>query len=301
MFCLFFSASRCPALCVLSGGCCPPPPPLLCLAVLVAPAGRLGVFFSSSSLVRPRCLRLSLVSGPGCPGPRRCALFALLAFRFSALRAPSPLSCFPPGRWLLPGGCCPPPPLCVSQFSSLQLRAVWRALCCAVCPWVRCFAALLRVVPPGVVLSCAVFPCCALLVPLLVAPCPLALPVALGPCALRHCVLRCSPALCVPCCVCLVLARWCVLLFPVLSALCGAVLRCAGALALCCSCGACCCWRLVLWCAAVCCDVSFGVTWCGAGSDGPWLFASGVFGCRCPCLAAWSASLWLVWFACKCG
>ena len=34
---------------------------------------------SSSSPVRPRCLRLSLVSGPGCPGPRRCALFALLA------------------------------------------------------------------------------------------------------------------------------------------------------------------------------------------------------------------------------
>ena len=76
--------------------CSPPPPPLLCLAIFVAPACCLGVFFSSSS-VRPRCLRLSLVSGPGCPGPRRCALFALLSFRFSALRALSPLSCFPPG------------------------------------------------------------------------------------------------------------------------------------------------------------------------------------------------------------
>ena len=71
-------------------------------------------FSSSSSSVRPRCLRLSLVSGPGCPGPRRCALFALLAFRFSALRALVPLSCFPPGCWLLPGGCAPPPPLCLA-------------------------------------------------------------------------------------------------------------------------------------------------------------------------------------------
>ena len=85
--------------------------------------------------------------------------------------------------------------------------------------------------------------------------------------------------------------------FPVLSAVCGAVFQCSGALASCCSCGACCCWRLVLWCAAVCCAVSFGVLWCGAGSGGPWLSAGGVFRCRCPCQAAWSASLWLVWFA----
>ena len=73
----------------------PPPPPFLCFGVFVAPAWCLGVaffFFSSpSSPVRPRCLRLSLVSGPGCPGPRRCALFALLAFRLSALRALVPL------------------------------------------------------------------------------------------------------------------------------------------------------------------------------------------------------------------
>ena len=85
-------------------------------------------------------------------------------------------------------------PLCVSRFSSLPLGAVCRVLCCAVCPWVRCCAVLLRVVPPGVVLLCAVLHCCARLVPLPVVPCPLALPVALGPCALWHCVLRCSPA-----------------------------------------------------------------------------------------------------------
>ena len=96
------------------------------------------------------------------------------------------------------------------------------------------------------------------------------------------------------CCVCPGLLCFA---FPVLSALCGAGLRCVGALALCCSCGASCCWRLVVWCAAVCCAVSFGVLWCGAGSGGPWLSAGGVFRFWCPCLAAWSASLWFMWFA----
>ena len=121
----------------------PPPPPFLCLGVFVAPAWCLGVvffffFFSSpSSPVRPRCLRLSLVSGPGCPGPRRCALFALLAFRLSALRALVPLSCFPPGWCLLPVGCCrpPPPPFCLAVF-------VAAARCCVPCAplWCASFA-----------------------------------------------------------------------------------------------------------------------------------------------------------------
>ena len=123
---------------------------------------------------------------------------------------------------------------------------------------------------------------------LLVVPCPLVPPVALGPCALRRSVLRCSPALCVFCrcvVVCAVVRRsalCCVCpgvlccAFPVPSALCGAVLRCAGALALCCLCGACCCWHPVLWCAAVCCGFCFGVLWCGAGSGGPWLSAGAV-------------------------
>ena len=91
-----------------------------------------------------------------------------------------------------------------------------RVPCCAACPWVRCCAALLRVVPPGVVLLCAVLSCCACLVSLFVVPCPLALPVALGPCALLCCVLRCSPALCALCCVCFVVACWCALLFAAL-------------------------------------------------------------------------------------
>ena len=77
----------------------PPHPPAAWCSVLF--------FFC---VVRPRCLRLSLVSGPGCLGPRRCALLSLLASRFGAPCAFSPLSCLPSGRWLLPGGWCPPPP-----------------------------------------------------------------------------------------------------------------------------------------------------------------------------------------------
>ena len=125
--------------------------------------------------------------------------------------------------------------------------------------------------------------------------------------------LLCPPVSCrTPLCcavgwVCFFSARWWCLravvlfpsccVFPVLSALCVGVPCCTGALALRCWCGVCCCWRLVLWCVAVCCAVFFGTLWCGAGCGGPWLSAGGVFRCRCPCLAAWSASLWLVRFA----
>ena len=242
----------------------PPPSPLFVSRFSSLLLGAGVFFFFPCFPVRPRCLRLSLVSGPGCPGPRRCALFALLAFRLSALRALVPLSCFPPGWSLLP-----PPPF-LSRVS-LPLGAVCRVLCCAVRPWVRCWAALLRVVSSGVVLSCAVLcslgaaACCAVLPG--AARCP-------GPCALRCCVLRCCPVLCVFCRGAVVRAvvhrsaLFCVCpgvlccAFPVLSALCGAVLRCAGALALCCSCGARCCRRLVLWCAVVRCWVWWPVVVC---------------------------------------
>ena len=192
----------------------------------------------------------------------RLSLFR--AFRLAA--GCSPVVAAPP---------LPPPPLFVPRFSSLPLGAVCRVLCCAVRPWVQCCAALLRVVSSGVVLSCAVLcSVCARWVPLLVAPCPVALPAALGPCALRRCVLRCSPVLCVFCrgavvravvrrsALCCVCPGVLCCALPVLSALCGAVLRCAGALALCCSCGACCCWRLVLWCAVVRCWVWWPVVVC---------------------------------------
>ena len=209
-------------------------------------------FFFSFSFLRLRCLWLSLVSGPECPGPRRCVLFALLASRFSALRALSPLLCFPPGRWLFPGGCCPPPPpFRVSRFSSPPLGAVCRVLCCAVFPWVRCCTALRRVVPSGVVLLCAVLLCCARFgaAACCAAPCGAARrPGALCFAALcfgvfpravcsvlcvlcRGVLLRAVVRRCALCCVCpgvLCCA------FPFLPALCDAVLRCAGAVALCC-------------------------------------------------------------------
>ena len=242
-------------------------------------------FPSSSSSLRPRCLWLSLVSGPGCPGPRR--LRFLLCWP-AASRLSVRLSLFRAFR--LGVGCSlvvaspPPPLLCVSRFSSLPLGAV----CCVVLCVPGCGAAPRCCAFCRPVLCCRVL-CCARLVPLLVALCSAALCFAVFPRAV--CVLSWRGG---ACCVCLGVLCCA---FPVLSALCGAVLRCAGVLALCCLCGACCCWRLVLWCAAVCCAVSCGVPWCGAGSGGPWLSAGGVFRCRCPCLAAWSASLWLVWFA----
>ena len=271
----------------------PPPRPPLCLGFSSLLLVALVFFFFFFFFLRAPPLSPAF-SGfrPRVPWASALALFFLLAFRFSALRAPVPLSCFPLGCWLLPRGCCPPPPpLCPAVFVPAARCCV---PCCAVRPPVRCGAAPRCCALCRPVLCWRVL-CCARLVPLLVAPCPLALPVALGPCALRRCVLRCSPALCALCVLSWRGGACCA--FPVLSVLCGAVLRCAGPLALCCSCGACCCWRLVLWCAAVCCAVSCGVPWCGAGSGGPWLSAGGVFRCRCPCLAAWSASLCLVWFA----
>ena len=196
-----------PFLCLPVGRWLLPPPPS---AVFVVFARCLGFFFFSSSFVRPCCLRLSLVSGPGCPGPRRCVLFALLAFRFSALRALSPLSCFPPGRWLPRGGCCPPPPP-PPPFVSRSFRpccSVLRAVCCAV------------LCVPG----CGAAPrCCALCRPVL---CSRVLCCFVGPvwcrCLLRRALWRCPspwgtalcgavfcgvPPCCVLCAVCILLSR----------------------------------------------------------------------------------------------
>ena len=315
-FFFFFAAPRClalralaPGLCLplgrwlLVGGCSPAPLAFCVPRFLSLLLGAWVFFFffpRSSFSVRPRCLRLSLVSGPGCPGPRRlrCLLCWPAASRLSVR-----LSLFRAFR--LAAGCslvvaAPPLPLFLAVFVAAARCCV---PCCAVRPWVRRCAALLRIVSPGVVLSCAVLrsfgaaACCAVPPGAARRPgalCSAALCFAVFPRAVcsvlcvfcRGAVVRAVVRRSALCCVCPgVLCR----AFPVLSALCGAVLRCAGALALCCSCGACCCWRLALWCAAVCCVVSCGVPWCGAGSVGPWWFAGGVFRCRCPCLAAWSA------------
>ena len=334
----FFPASRClalpalaPRLCLplggwlLFGGCSPAPLPF-CVSRFSSPLlGALVFFFFSffCFLCAPPLSPAFSGFRPQVPWASARVLFALLAYRLSALRALVPLSCFPPGCWVLPGGCCPtpPPPLCVSRFSSLPLGAVCRVvLCvpgCGAAP--RC-CALCRPV-----LCCRVL-CCALLVPLLVAPCPLALPVALCSAACfavfpravcsvlcvfcRGAVVRAVVRRSALCCVCpgvLCCA------FPVLSAVCG-VFGCAGALALCCSCGACCCWRLVLWCGLRCCwclvlwrvpvrcGVSLGVLRCGGAA----LVCRGVLLCcalscgvlrpvPCPAVPCCPAVLW--WLA----
>ena len=72
--------------------------------------------------------------------------------------------------------------------------------CAVVCPWVRCCAVLLLVVPPGVMLLCAVLFRFALLGA--VAHCVVSWGAVRRPgilCVLR-CVLSCLTALCVFCC-----------------------------------------------------------------------------------------------------
>ena len=216
-FFFFFSASRyLVGLCLplgpwlLVGGCSPAPLPFCVPRFLSLLLGAWVLFFffflvllspcapvvsgflwfpASGALGLGACV-VCFVGLPSLGSPCVCPSFVLSAW---LLAAP---------WWLLP----PPPPLFLAVFVAAARCCV---PCCAVRPWVRRCAALLRVVSPGVVLSCAVLRS-------FVAPCPLALPVALGPCALRRCVLRCSPALCALCCVCFVVARWCVLLFAAL-------------------------------------------------------------------------------------
>ena len=291
---LFFSASRCLARASFVSPAwplaalwwlLPRPPPPLCVSRLLSLLLVAWVFFffspSSSSSVRPRCLRPSLVSGPGCPGPRR-------------LRC---LFCWPSASWLsvllslfrafrLAVGCscvvaAPPPPLCLAVF---VLAARCCVPCCAVRPWMRCYATPLRVVSPGVVLSCAVLrsfgavACCAVPSgaarrPVLCGAVFCGVPPRCVLCAV--CVLSwrggaccCSPlclvlcvsrgaVLCVPCalrsvrccgslcwCARVVLFVWCVLLMAPC-----AVVRCC---VLCC----------FLWCAVVRCWVWWPVVVC---------------------------------------
>ena len=179
-------------------------PPPLCVPVFVAVA-RYPIFFfllvagSRRPSPPPRCVRRAL----RCPVLQRCAAL------------PCCVPCCGASPWCVVScslcGVCWGVCLCVVLRCWLLLRvvpcvwlchlaglfAVWLAasflsalLCAVLCcvPLERCCAALLRVLPPSVVLLCAVLFCCACLVSLLVVPCPLAMPVALGPCALRRCV-----------------------------------------------------------------------------------------------------------------
>ena len=146
----------CPAWLLAAPWCLlPPPPPFSVSRSSSLPLGPPFLFFSR--VVRPRCLLLSLVSSPGCPRPRRCALFALLASRLSALPALSPLSRFLPGRWLFPGGCCPP---------LLRLAVFFAAaLCCVSCAVLCCvsLSAVLRCAAARCAARCCAVVCCVVL------------------------------------------------------------------------------------------------------------------------------------------
>ena len=303
MLCSCLLASRSSAFLALY--CHPPPPPRCArgaLSCLVLPRCaalpsdvlwcRVAVFCAACCAVVPRLA--VLWAGASCAvsvGAFVCCAVLLIVAAYRAVRL---------GR----SRC--------ALLSGFGLRCC--VLCCAVCPWVWCSAALLRIVPPGVVVLCAVLVCFARWMPLLVVPCPLSLAVALESCAMRRCVLRCSIALCALCCVCFVLAFWCLLLFrAVVCAVC--VLGCRTVPSLSSRpCAVLCCAVLVrlrcaihvvravagAWfCGALLCvrAVSFGILWCDAGSGGPWLSSGSVFRCRCPCLAASPASLCSVRFA----
>ena len=275
----------------LAGRCSPPPLFVsrfssLLLGALVL----LFFFFFLLSLCAPVVSGFLWFPAPGALGlgAVRCLLCwpsaSQLSVRLSLFRA-----------FRLAGRCSPPPPFL--SRGSRRCRPVLCAVCCVVLCVPGCGAAPRYCALCPLVLCCPVL-CCARWVPLLVAPCSLALPVALGP-------VLCGAVFCgvAPCCVCFVVARWCVLLFT--APLCSVCVP------------GCCALRSLSsqLCAVLCfavpvrsrCAVRVvravagawccGVPWCGAGSGGPWLSAGGVFRCRCLCLAAVSVSLWLVWFA----
>ena len=300
---LFSSASRClalhalaPRLCLplgrwlLFSGCSHAPLPFCVSRFSSLLLGGLVVFFFFFSfsffLCAPPLFPAFSGFRPRVPWASALALFALLAFRFSALRALVPLSCFPPGCWLLLRGCCPPPPppfvsrgfrscrsvlcavLCCASLGAVLRRAAARCVarcravvCCVALVCCRCLLrrALWRCPSPwGPVLCgalfCAVPPRC-----VLCAVCVLSWrggACCCSPLCLVLCVSR-GAVLCVPCALCSVRCCaslcWCacVLLFVwcVLLLAPGAVVRC---------CVFCC----FLWCAVVRCWVWWPVVVC---------------------------------------
>ena len=113
-----FVRSRCLFVFRLAVGCCSlvvaAPPSLLCLAVFVAAARCPPLFFLLCSALA--CFLGARRRFLPAAAPFPLLLFVLLVSRFSVLRALSVPLCFPPGRWLLPCGCCPPLPLCIAVF-----------------------------------------------------------------------------------------------------------------------------------------------------------------------------------------
>ena len=229
--------------------------------------------------------------------PWTSALCVVCLVGLPPLGSPCACASFVPSAWLVvaPRRLLPPPrpPFLSRGFRRCRL-ALWCAvLCCA------SLGAVLRRAAARCVLRCCAVLCCVVLV-----GCRCLLRRALWRCPLPWGPVLCGVAFCgaPPCCVCFVVARWWVLLF--------AALLCAVCVPGCCAVRSLSSPLSVVLCFAVlvrlrcavrvvravagawCC----GVPWCGAGSGGPWLSAGGVFLCRCPCLAAWSVALWLVWF-----
>ena len=240
--------ARCVLCCLPSPWCAPLPSSVLRCRVAVLRAACRGVVPRLALLwAAPRCAVL-LVPRSGLP-----------------LRAV-------PCLW----SCCP------AAFFALWF-AVW--FFCALPCAVMCCVPGCCAVPRCSALCCAVV-CCAVFCPLFGAAACCVVPslVTLGSCAFQHCVWWCFPAavLCSVLCVCcrgvVVCAVFCChalccsfsgvfcCAFPVLPALCGAVLRRAGALALavcvvCAFSGARCCGvflRVVLW-PVVCCGAVLGL------------------------------------------
>ena len=149
---------------LLVGGCSPAPLPFCVPRFLLLFLGAWVFFFfffffssRSSFSVRPRCLWLSLVSGPGCLGPRRlrCLLCWPAASRLS-------VRLFLFRAFRLAVGCslvvaAPPPPPFVSR-GFRRRRSVLRAVLC--CAWLG--AALRRAAARCVARCCDVLCCVAL-------------------------------------------------------------------------------------------------------------------------------------------
>ena len=153
---------------LLLGGCCPPPP----FVSRCFSRCRFVLLFFSFLLRAPFVSGFLSFPAPGCTGPWRCVLFVLLASRSAALRAPSPPLWFPPGRWLLPGGCCPPPPfLCLAVFLAAALCSVFVYFLSRCAPPLSLAFSGFRPRVPWALALCAVF---LVGLPLLGSPCALA-------------------------------------------------------------------------------------------------------------------------------
>ena len=250
-----FASSVCPISPLIARWWLPPAPPHP-LSVSRFSSPPLRLFFSFVVRPRclcPRCLWPSLVSGLGSPGLWPCLLFVLLASHFSARCALSPLLCFPPGRWLIPGSCrLSPPPLCLAVFVAASGCSVFfsrfapplsLAFCCFR-PWEPRALALCVVCSPRELLSCPVW------------------------CFFRRRVVWCCGPWCVLC-----LARCCVACLCLVGFLCRVVVGHGVLFLLCFAVVRCCklCWFLFLRCSLPfrCAPGCFGfcalLVRCGAG------------------------------------